>query len=88
MWVFAILAISIGAMILIVVAMLAGPLIAPLYEIVVNDPAVIEMGYDVGATVAVRIGLKFVLPLLALTLAVWFLVMRLMDDTWDGVTRR
>jgi len=88
MWVFAIIAIAISALILVVVMMLIGPVVGPLYDVVVNDPAVQEMGYDVGAEVAMRIGAKFVLPLLALSLAIWFLVMRLASDQYLGVRRR
>jgi len=88
MWVFAIIAIAISALILVVVMMLIGPVIGPLYDVVVNDPAVQEMGYDVGAEVAMRIGAKFVLPLLALSLVIWFLVMRLASDQYQGVRRR
>jgi hypothetical protein len=88
MWIFAILAIAVAALILLIVALLAGPLIAPLYEVVVNDPAVQRVGFDVGVEVSARIGLKFVLPLLALSLVLWFLVMRLIDDAYMGVRRR
>jgi hypothetical protein len=35
-----------------------------------------------------RIGAKFVLPLLALSLVIWFLVMRLASDQYQGVRRR
>lgn len=88
MWVFAIIAIAISALILVVVMLLIGPVVGPLYDVVVNDPAVQEMGYDVGAEVAMRIGAKFVLPLLALSLVIWFLVMRLASDQYQGVNRR
>jgi len=88
MWILAILAIAIAALILLIVALLAGPLIAPLYEVVVNDPAVQRVGFDVGVEVSARIGLQFVLPLLALSLVLWFLVMRLIDDAYMGVRRR
>jgi ABC-type uncharacterized transport system YnjBCD permease subunit len=88
MWVFAIIAIAISALILVIVMLLIGPVVGPLYDVVVNDPAVQEMGYDVGAEVAMRIGAQFVLPLLALSLVIWFLVMRLASDQYQGVNRR
>lgn len=87
MWIFAILTIVIAALIFLVVALMAGPIISPLYDVVVNDPAVQEMGYDVGAEVAMRIGLKYVLPLLALALVIWFLVLRLQADEYLGQRR-
>lgn len=88
MWIFAILAIAISALILMVVVTVAGPLIAPLYEIVVNDPAVKSVGFDVGVEVSTRIGLKYVPALLALSLIIWFFVMRLVDDSYQGYNRR
>lgn len=88
MWVFAILALIVGALVLVIVAMLIGPIVGPLYEIVVNDPAVQQVGFDTGAEVAMRIGGKFVLPLIALSLVIWFLVMRLAADQYQGVNRR
>lgn len=88
MWVFAILALLIAALVLVIVAMLIGPIVGPLYEIVVNDPAVQQVGFDTGAEVSMRIGGKFVLPLLALSLVIWFLVMRLVSDQYQGVNRR
>lgn len=88
MWVFAIIAILISALILTVVALLIGPIVGPLYEIVVNDPAVQAMGYDTGAEVAMRIGAKWVPGLLALSLVIWFLVMRLASDSYLGTSRR
>ena len=88
MWVLAILALSVAALILVIVTLLIGPLVGPIYEVVVNDPAVQKMGYDVGATVAMRIGAKYVPALLALSLVVWFLVLRLMSDSYQGVRRR
>jgi ABC-type uncharacterized transport system YnjBCD permease subunit len=88
MWVFAILALIVGALVLVIVAMLIGPIVGPLYEIVVNDPAVQEVGFDVGAEVAMRIGAKYVLPLIGLSLVIWFLVLRLASDTRSNVYRR
>lgn len=88
MWVTAIIAIIIAAFILLIVAMLLGPLVAPIYEIVVNDPAVQEVGFDTGAEVSMRIGAGWVLPLLGLSLVIWFLVMRLASDSYLGVNRR
>jgi len=88
MWVFAILAIAVGLLVMVIVMLLLGPVVGPLYEIVVNDPAVNQVGFDVGAEVAMRIGAKFVPPLLLLTLGVWFVVMRLASDQYQGVSRR
>ena len=88
MWVLAILAIVIAALILLVVALLIGPIVGPLYDIVVNDPAVQAVGYDVGAEVAMRIGAKYVPGLLALSMVIWFLVMRLARDAYLGTNRR
>lgn len=87
MWVFAIISIFIAAFILVMVALFAGKIIGPLYDVVIANDAVQQMGYDTGAEVATRIGLKYVLPLLALTLVVWFLVMRLMADQYQGTRR-
>jgi len=88
MWVFAIIALVASAVILLIVALLLGPVVGPLYEVVVNDPAVKEMGYDSGVEVAMRIGAKWVLPLLALSIVLWFLVLRLRADHYLGGRRR
>lgn len=88
MWVLAILALIVAMLVLVIVAMLIGPIVGPLYSIVVSDPAVKEVGFDTGATVAMRIGGQFVLPLLGLSLVIWFLVLRLMSDSYLGVNRR
>ncbi|MFW5919666.1 MAG: hypothetical protein ACOCSF_05655 [Halanaeroarchaeum sp.] len=87
MWVFAILAIAIAALIMVVVMLLMGPVVAPLYDVVMSNQAVQEMGYDAGVEVAMRIGGKFVPILLLLSLAVWFLVMRLASDQYQGYRR-
>jgi len=87
MWVIPIIAIAIAALILVIIAMLIGPVVGPLYEIVVNDPAVQAMGFDTGAEVAMRIGAKWVPALLALSLVIWFLVMRLASDQYLGTRR-
>lgn len=88
MWVFAILFMMVGVLVLVVVALLLGPIITPIYEVVVNDSAVQAMGYDTGAETAMRIGSKWVLPLLALVVVVWFLVLRLRTDQFQGARRR
>jgi hypothetical protein len=88
MWVFAIIALLIAALVLVIVMMLIGPIVGPLYDVVVSDPEVQQVGYDVGAEVAMRIGGKYVLPLSALSLIVWFLVMRLRSDQYQGVNSR
>ena len=88
MWVFAILALAIAALIMVIVMLLIGPVVGPLYEVVMADPAVQEMGYDVGAEVAMRIGAKFVPIFLLLSLGIWLLVMRLSSDQFQGVRRR
>jgi len=87
MWIIPILVLVIATLIFLVVALLAGQIIGPLYDVVVADAAVKRMGYDVGVEAATRIGLKYVLPLLALSLVVWFLVMRLATDTYMGNRR-
>jgi hypothetical protein len=88
MWVLGILALLVGALVLVIIMLLLGPLVGPRYEIVVNDPAVQKMGYDVGAEVAMRIGAKYVPPLIGLSLVIWFLVMRLASDSYSGIERR
>lgn len=88
MWVLPILAVIVGALVLVIVALLLGPIVSPLYRIVVNDPAVQEVGYDRGAEVAMRIGGRYVLALLGLALVIWFIVLRLASDEYQGVQRR
>lgn len=87
MWVFAILVLFVGVLVLVMVQMMLGPLLGPLYNVVINDPAVQEMGYDTGATVAMRIGAKWVLPLLGLTVVIWIIVIRLRADQFQGSRR-
>jgi len=87
MWVFAILFVIISAFVLLMVAFLAGPIITPFYDVVINNQAVQDMGFDTGVEAAMLIGLSLVLPLMALTIAVWFLVFKLRSDPYLGVSR-
>lgn len=86
MWVFAILALVVGVLFIVVVAMLMGPLVGTIYDIVISDPEVQAMGFDVGVEVAMRIG-GLILPLLGLSAAIWFFVLRLQRDQYLGQTR-
>lgn len=88
MWVYATIVVIISAFIFLVVALLAGKIVGPLYDIVINNQAVQDVGFDVGAETAMTIGLALVLPLMALTVAVWFWVLRLREDPYLGVGRR
>ena len=80
-----VIALFVGALVLPLAAFLGGQVVPPLYDIVAADPAVQAMGYDRGAEVAVRIGLKFVLPFMGISLFVWFLFLRLRRDSFQGV---
>lgn len=88
MWIIAGLALLVGAFVLVLVMLLAGAIVPPLYDVVVNDPAVKEMGYDTGVEVSTHIGLEYVLPLIGLSLVIWFLVYRLASDVFMGNTNR
>ena len=80
-----VIALFVGALMLPLFAYLGGQLIPPIYNIVVADPAVQALGYDTGAEVAVRIGLKYVLPFMGISIFVWFLFLRLRRDSFQGV---
>jgi len=88
MWVLAILAVVVGILILVVVALMMGPLVGPLYDVVIANDAVQAMGFDQGVETAMLIGGSLVLPLLGLSAVIWFLVMRLRQDAFLGQQRR
>jgi|GEM_PF-3527939 len=88
MWVLAILAAIVGVLILVVVAMLMGPLVGPLYDVVSSSEAVQQVGFMEGVDTAMLIGGALTLPLLGLSMVIWFQVMRLRRDTFLGQTRR
>lgn len=88
MWPLAIIAMLASAFVLVLVTYLAGVIVPPIYNVVVNSDAVVKMGYDVGVEVAVRIGLKYVPALLALVIVFWFVFLRLRQDSYQGYNGR
>jgi uncharacterized membrane protein (GlpM family) len=83
-WILGVLALVIGALVLIVTTYMAGHLIPPIYDIVIQNDAVKAQGFDTGVETAAQMGLMFVPPLLAFSIVVWFLVLRLRRDTFAG----
>jgi len=83
-WVIPIIVLFASAFVFLTVAYLMGVLIPPIYNEVVAADGVQAMGYDRGAEVAVRIGLKYVLPFLALTIIIWLVLLRLRRDEYKG----
>lgn len=88
MWIFAIIAVFVTVVVIMLVSLLLGPIIAPIYDVASTNGAVQQVGFDTGVETIMLIGGTYVLPLSMLAIFIWFLVLRLKSDEFQGARRR
>lgn len=86
-WVLPLVALVVGAVMLLVVVFMMGVIVPPIYEIVSQNDAVISLGFDAGIETAMRIGTQYVPAFLALSAILWFFLVRLRRDQYQGSRR-
>jgi hypothetical protein len=86
-WVLPLIALMTGAVMLLIVVYMMGVLVPPIYDIVSQNNAVINLGFDSGVETAMRIGTQYVPAFLALSVILWFFLIRLRRDEFQGTRR-
>jgi len=84
-WVIPLLVLAVMGLIGLLTMFLIDAVVGPIYNQVMGNGAVQSIGFDQGLEVSLRIGGMIVIPALLLGLTLWFFVLRLRRDKYQGV---